>query len=217
MIGIIILVLVCLLFLGIGAWIVASIIKGPKFPDGYRFETTFSGKTATLIVDKSFPSLKNRNSNKVKAWVVSGKRIDAKDMVDKCAMAMLATETAFQKIGIDKANRNHVIFLFKTDKNFDNRPSWTTTAAAYSTEISGFFGTKKLDVAVIRTRYLTNMADKGQPAIHELTHMLNKAATGDYSYDHTDPDLWLGPGGRTSVEGEAMLQWVDLVEAFNDE
>jgi len=221
MIGIIILIVTVVTFLGIGAWALVKILRGPDFPKGYKFSAVVGGKTATIIVDKDLPSIKNKISNETEAWIVDGKIMQAKDVAEKCAVAMIATETIFHNRKITKASRPHVIFLFKTNKNFEaggDVGMWSDDnlkhVAAYSVELSGIFGTKRVDMVVIRTDYLSTIAEKGQPAVHELIHVLNKAATGDYSSDHTDPNLWLGPGGKTSIEGEATVKWTELVQTL---
>lgn len=220
--GLIILIITLLAFLGMGIWVIVSIVKGPKLPDGHRFEADFAGNKAILIVDKDIPSLKDKATGKVNAWIVEGLRVEADDLAKKCAIAIHATELAFKQKGVQKADEDRVVFYYQTDANYETGgaswwEAWSKGTAAYSTSMSGMFGTKRTPMAVIRVRHMKTTAERGQPAVHELVHILNMAAKGDYSHNHTDPLLWLGPGGTDSAEGIGVAQWADLVEAFDED
>ncbi len=220
MVGIIILIAVVLIFLVGIAWIIYNIISGPKLPKGVRVDFTQGGKTAIVIVDKG-KGIPVSHKNGVTNVFVDGENISLNEIAKKCAIAMLAVETSMQKKGIKNATMNKVVFEFRTDEQFEtsDSKSWSTQAkkfAAYSTEYVTIFRIKKVDVAMIRIRYLETIIRKGQPALHELVHILNRAATKNYGSDHSDPNLWLGAGGSNSVEGQSLVQWLDLVEAFDE-
>ena len=220
--GIIILIVTLLAFLAIIIWVVVKVVQGPKLPSGQKFEAVFAGNTAVLIVDNGIPALKDKNTNEVSGWLLNDGKIVASELAKKCAIAITAVETAFRQKGVEKADVNMVVFHYQTDEQFETGNAswwkdWAKNVAAYSVSLSGIFGIKKIPMAIIRARYLKDTHERGQPNIHELVHILNKAATGDYSHNHSDPLLWLGPGGVDSVEGIAVAQWADLVEAFEDE
>lgn len=220
--GLIILIATLVGFLGLGIYIIVMIAKGPKLPKGYKIKAKFGGNKATLIVDKEIPTIKDKDSGKVVAWLIGGKRVDGSELAEKCATAIATTEAAFKRKGVQKADVDHVVFYYQTDDNFETGTAswweaWAKDKAAYSTTINGMFGSNKTPMAVMRSKYMTTTVERAQPAIHELVHILNKAAGGDYSHKHTDPVLWLGPGGVDSAEGIAVEQWADLVEAFNED
>lgn len=219
--GLIILIATLLGFLALGIAIIVKVVKGPKLPEGHRFETKFAGNKAVVIVDKDIPAIKDKDTGEVVAWLIEGQRVEGADLAKKCAVAITATETAFKQKEVQKADVDRVVFYYRTDKNFESGSSWWKSwakrAAAYSTTLKGMFGSNETPMAVIRSKYLTTTAERGQPAIHELVHILNEAANGDYSHNHTDPKLWLGPGGVDSAEGIAVAQWADLVEAFSED
>jgi len=219
--GIIILVVTLLAFLGIGIYMVVRFVKGPKLPNGLRFEATFGGNKAIVIIDEDLPGLTNKESGKIDSWIVNDHKIVATDIAKKCAIAIHAAELAFKEKGVEKADVDVVVFNFKTSKAFETGNSdwwaeWSKGAAAYSSQLTGLFGSKVMPIAVIRTEFLQMTSERGQPAIHELMHILNKVAVSDYSYNHTDPALWLTAGQADSAEGITIRQWADLVEAFDD-
>lgn len=220
--GLIILIITLVAFLALGIFAVVMFVKGPKLPDGHKIEAEFAGNKAVLIVDKDVQSVKDKDSGEVVGWLVEGNRIDGQELAKKCAIAIAATETAFSRKGVQKADEDRVVFHYQTDKNYETGnaswwEAWSKGTAAYSTQLTGIFGTKKTPMAVIRSRYMQLTLDKGQPAIHELVHILNLAARGNYSHDHSDPVLWLGPGGVESAEGVGVAQFADLIEAFDEE
>lgn len=216
--GIIILVVTGLALLAGIIFVVVKLVKGPNLPKGHRFEANFGNNKAVIIVDEKLLSQKDLKTNEVNGWIVGGQIIDATDIAKKCAIAMAATETAFKRKGVENAHENMVVFTYRTDETFGDFTSWLKeSSSAYTIELSGIFGTKKTPTVVIRARHLKMTANRGQPVIHELVHVLSKAAKGNYSRNHSDPLLWLGPGGIDSAEGIAVAQWADLVEAFKDE
>jgi hypothetical protein len=193
--------------------------RKPRIPDGHRYEAKHAGNKAILVVDKDVESIKNTDG-KVNGWLVDGAIYKASSLVEKAAVAMQATELAFKEKGIAKADVDEVIIYFQTDKNFETGgPSWWAAwskgAAAYSTTAGAAIG-PGLPMAVIRSKHMKALEERGQPVIHELVHILNKEAGHGYQHAHDDADLWAGHGADT-VEGIGVRQWRDLVESLKDE
>jgi len=213
--GLIILIVTLVAFAAMGVYIIVKLVKGPDLPDGHKFEAEVNGNKAIVIIDKKLEGAVKATDGSVSSWIVDGKFQYGTELARKCATAIHATELAFKQKGVQKADESRVVFLFSTDETFESGSgwwqAWAKGAAAYSTSLSGIFGTKRTPMAVIRTKYITTVAERGQPAVHELVHILNEAASGDYSHNHTDPKLWLGPGGEESVEGLGVQKWKELI------
>lgn len=209
--GLIISIVTLLAFVVMGVYIVVSVVKGPKLPKGHKFEEVYEGNKAIVIVDDEVTGkIKNQNEQVV-SWLVDGNFIYGKDIAKKCAIAMHATEFSFQKNKIQNADEPQVVFHFTTNESFDKNPL-VKNAAAYSMILSGMFAIKKTPIAIIRADYLKHVSNEGQPVIHELVHILNKAAKGNFSHNHSDPNLWIGPGGEKSVEANSVKKWKELLE-----
>lgn len=219
--GLIILIVTLVAFVAMGIFLVVKAVRGPKLPDGHRFEAEWEGNKAIVIVDKKLEGAIKNDNGSVNSWLIEGKFYHGNDLAKKCAAAIHATELAFKNKGVEKADVNEVVFLFSTDETFETGSgwwqAWAKGAAAYATQLVGDFRIKVYYMAVIRTRYIKTVAKRGQPAIHELVHILNKEANGDYSHKHTDPKLWLGPGGQESAEGIGVQKWKELVGTPDDE
>jgi len=219
--GSIILIATIAAFVAIGIYMLVRILKGPKLPEGHQFVAEHKGNKAIVIIDKNLEGAIKNKDGSVISWVLNGKFYYGNDLAIKCAKAIKATELAFKEKGVEKADVSEVVFLFSTDATFEAGSkwwqAWAAGAAAYSTELVGDFRIKVLPMAVIRTKYIKTVSERGQPAIHELVHLLNKQANGDYSHSHTDPKLWLGPGGTGSVEGIGVQKWKEIVGTPDDQ
>lgn len=221
--GLIILIVTLLAFLALGIYVVVRLVQGPKIPDGHKFEAKWPGtkNKAIVVIDKKLEDVVKNSDGSVKSWLIGGKFYYGQELARKCAAAIQATELAFKEKGVEKADEDEVVFLFSTDETFESGSAWwqawSKGAAAYSTTLTGMFGAQKTPMAVIRTKHIKTVSERGQPAVHELVHILNKAASGDYSHNHTDPKLWLGPGGQESVEGIGVQRWKELVGTPDEE
>lgn len=200
-------------------FVVLGLTYGRKFkwPNGHRFETEFLGNKAILFVDEEVPTVLN-DSDEVVGWVLDGITYYAEDLVHKCAIAIQAVEVGFKEKGIKDASIDTLVIEFQTDYNFENPKtgpawwnSWSKNVAAYSGTVNRNMWGSKLPRAVIRSKYMKTLTERGQPVIHELVHILNKEAGLGYERTHTDANLWLGPGGHDSVEGIGVIQWKDLL------
>lgn len=216
-VGLIILIVTLLAFLAMAIFVIVKLVKGPDIPKGLKFEAKESDNKAVVVVSENAEGAIKNPKGEVVSWLVDGKFIYGADLAKACARAIHATELAFLEKGVQKADVDRVVFYFQTDDEFEGVgksaswwQAWSKGAAAYSTKIAGIFGFQQLPMAVIRTKYLDDVHDRGQPAIHELVHILNEAANGDYSHNHTDPKLWLGPGGVESAEGIGVQKWKEL-------
>ncbi len=209
--GIIILIVTIAAFLAMAIWVVVKIIMGPKLPEGHRFEHVFAGNKAVVIVGHDIENIKDQTTNITNSFLVEGSKYLAADLAEECARCIAATEQAFKEKGIPKADVNEVVFVFQSDEAFSKNAwsaDWAKDVAAYSTELSGMFGIKKVQIAIIRSKYIKTVVERGQPAIHEMVHILNKAAGSGYNHDHNDPNLW-DSNGADSIEAIAVRNWID--------
>jgi hypothetical protein len=217
--GIMVLVVMLLGFILVGVLGAMKAKKGPKIPDGHRLDASFGGSKAIVIVDKKLPGFSNKEFVESGGWIIEDTKISIRELTKRCAIAMYAVKSAFKEKGLKKTDESVIVFKFSTDETFEEGHSWWKAwakgATAYSTELSGIFRTNKTPMAVIRTKHLATTFQKGQPVLHELVHILCKGVNNDYSHDHTDHRLWIKSGGIDSIEGTAVRQWADLVEAFN--
>lgn len=218
--GIIILIVALAALLAMGIWALIKVLRGPNLPDGYRFEHKFAGNKAIVIVDKNIISFKDQSSGEVIGFLLAGTKYLASELVEKCATAIYATEQAFKEKAVPKADVSEVVFVFATDEEFEKYvyPKYQAKhVAAYSEERNGMFNIKKIDVAIIRSKYIKTVIERGQPAVHELVHILNKEAGVGYDQNHDESELWVGYGPNT-VEAIGVKNWIDLTNSLkNDE
>jgi hypothetical protein len=196
--GLIILIVVGIVFLAgiIGSIVV--IVKGPALPAGLKFEAVDNGNKATVIFDEAIAFLKDPTTKEIKSIVADGSIVSIDDITKACASAITTTELAFGQMGISKANLDEVIFVIKTDQRYEKEGGIAAlNSAAYSVEIVGFLGIKRKQVAVIRVKYAKTMVTSGEPAIHELVHILDKTAGSGYDTNHANIKLWDNFGQNT--------------------
>lgn len=211
--GLLILIATLLVMLVAAIFTIYKIFAGPKLPKGHRFESTYKGNEAIVLVDPKLDGLTNKKTGKVDRWIILGSVITGKELATACAKAIYAVELSFLEQGIEKAEKDSVVFSFQTDDTFENTPSapqwknWSKGAEAYSITISGVFGIKHKELAVIRTKFIKTVLSTGQPVIHELVHILHKTATEDENKVHDNALLWTGPGGDDSMESKAAAIW----------
>lgn len=171
-------------------------------------------------MDKNIETLKDPETKRPATFIAGGIKYQGADIAEKCAIAIQAAEQAFKQKNIEKADVEEVVFLFQTDKEFESGSEWwqqfSKNAAAYSKEATGLFGVKKMPWAVIRSKHLKSVSERGQPAIHELIHILNKDAGEGYNHKHDDPDLWSKHGSDTA-EAISVRNWADLVKSLKDD
>lgn len=214
-IGIVILVLTLAAFLAAGIAALVLWFKGPKLPKGHKFEHQFAGNKAIVVIEESISSIKDPAKNQVVEFLVDSQRFKGQDLAEKCAIAMAAIEQAFADKDIKNADIQTAVFLFKDDNSFNNTspvgPNWAKNVAAYSVTTGATFARPVVPMAVIRSKYMKSVAERGQPAIHELVHILNQDAGRGYQHDHTDANLWAGHGSDT-VESIAVVNWTDMVK-----
>jgi hypothetical protein len=155
----------------------------PRYPDGDHYEGTFRRHDVEVI------------------FAVKLKRADAKELVKRCAVATWAT--AFAVPPKAKGPLDHVCVYFVDDDDFESFPyRGLDKAAAFLTKTKGW---RPIPMAVIRSRYLEEMRDKGEPLIHELLH----AALGAYSEpdkdrDHSHMLAWRANAGVESWQAVAQ-------------
>lgn len=215
-VGIIILVVTLAAFLAVGIAALVLWLKGPKIPKGHRFEHQFAGNKAIVVVEEDITTIKDPSTNKVVEFLIDSQRFKGQDLAEKCAVAMAATETAFAAKGIKKADIEVAVFLFKSDTSFNNTspvgPEWAKGVAAYTVTTDSGFARPVVPMAVIRSKYMKSVTERGQPAIHELIHILNEDAGRGYQHDHSDSELWAGFGADT-IESKAVVNWTDMVKS----
>lgn len=208
--GVIIAIVSILAFLALGGFVLYKILSGPDLPNGYKFTKKMFNNEAFVFFSKG---MKRKNK---KTFIVGGQEISAEEITKKCCIAIHSTEEAFKQKGVGAAQVEDVVFLFQTDEEFEEGnewwKSWSKNVAAYSKIEKGFLGLSEIAWVVIREKHLPGVRDKGQPAIHELVHILNEVAGRGFSRSHKDADLWIGPGGSASVEGISVEKWHKLVE-----
>ena len=213
--GIIILIVTIAAFLAMGTWALIKALKGPDLPKGHKFVHKFAGNKAIVVMDKNLSSFKDPNTKKVAGVIIGGVKYMGSEVAEKCAVAIQATEQAFKQKDIKKADVDKVVFHFQADDEFEDGSEWwqqfSKNIAAYSKQYSAIFGAKPRYRATIRSKYLKSVSERGQPAVHELVHILNNDAGEGYNHDHSDPDLWNGHGSDT-VEAIGVRNWSDLVK-----
>lgn len=217
--GIIILIVTLAAFLAMGIWALVKTLKGPDLPEGHRFEHKFAGNKAVVIVGKDIENFKDPSTGKVNGFLLGGIKYMAAELTEKCAMAIHATEQAFKEKGVPKADVSEAVFVFRSDEEFEKNAwseAWAKNVAAYSEERSGMFNVKKAHLAIIRSKHVKTVMERGQPAVHELVHILNKEAGEGYNHNHDDPKLWVGHGSDT-VEAIGVRNWADLVNSLKDD
>lgn len=204
--GIVIAIIVAIAFLALGGWVLYKTLKGPSLPNGDKHSYTFGGNKAIVVIS---PGVKKQNGK----YVVDGNEYNGKKLAVDCAYAMSVTEQAFLEKDIQKADEDEVVFYFQSDEEFEEGngwwKSWSKNVAAYSKMEKGMFGVKKTPWAVIRSKHIKTVDQKGQPAIHELIHILNNQVSGDYNHAHDDEKLWVKHGSQT-VEAISVRNWCDL-------
>ena len=206
--GLIILIIVGLVFLAgiIGAIVV--IVKGPKLPDGLKFEAVDGNNKAIVIFDEAITFLKDPTTKEIKSLISDGSIVLIDDIAKSCAKAMTATELAFKQMGISKAEINEAVFVYKTDQRYEKEGDPTSPgSAAYSAEIIGFLGIKRKSVAIIRVKYAKTTVDSGEPVIHELVHLLDSVANHGYDVNHADIKLW-EKFGQNTVQAISQNLWL---------
>lgn len=214
--GIIVAIICILGFLATAGFVVYKILQGPKLPKGHVYKIKKNNNEITLVVDDKLAAEKKDSGGKPTSWFIEKDECSVEDLLNACAKSVECTEAAFADNGIEKADEERFIFYFATDDVFENlrgpaNVMWAKGVAAWSEIKSGMFGTNKTPAAIMRTKYMNDVIGRGQPLIHELVHILNRAASGDYSHNHTDSKLWLGPGGEKSVEGIAAKRFETTV------
>jgi len=182
----------------------------PKIPKGHQFTAKYRNCEALVIVDKRINTIRMKSTGKVIGFLVGGRQILGESMANACALAMYSAEWGFEQKKIEKAKEKIAIFHFKTSAEFDI--PWRGLSkkwAAYSSITGGNAFGAGLPMAVIRARYINGMLGTGQPAIHEMIHILNLAARKNYNHVHDDKVLW-SANSEKSVENLAVWKWSSL-------
>jgi hypothetical protein len=205
--GIIILIVVLVLFVLLVVGLLILAFKGPTLPEGMKFESINENNKAIVIFDTEIPMIKSSKTNEIVSVISDGSIISIDDVVKSCSRAMTITEKAFKEIGVDKADIDEVVFVYKTDSRYDREAGMASYSAAYTSEITGLFGIKKKYVVTIRAKYAKSTVESGEPPIHEMIHVLNKQAGRGYDALHGDAKLWAALG-QSTVQVIGDRQWV---------
>jgi hypothetical protein len=205
--GIIILVVVLVLFVLLTVGVLVMAFKGPTLPKGMKFESINEDNKAIVIFDTEIPMFKKPKTNEIVSILSDGSIVLIDDIVKSCSRAMTITEKAFKEIGVQKAEVDEVVFVYKTDSRYEKEAGMAAYSAAYTEELSGLLGIKKKHVVNIRLKYAKSTVESGEPPIHEMIHVLNKQAGRGYDALHGDDKLWAALGQNT-VQVVGDRQWI---------
>lgn len=212
--GLVVLVITAVAFLAIGIWLVVMTVKGPKLPPGHKFVTEYAGNKAVVVVDKKVENFGNSITGKVEGFFVGDERFTGKDLALKCASAIAAVKKAFQEKGLPVADVSKVVFVFRSTEEFEKNAwsvGWAKSTSAYSEEWNGDFNAKRIQVVVMRSKFMKTVSERGQPALHELVHVFNRKAGRGDNHKHDDKALWKNFGEDT-VESLSEKFFAELVQ-----
>ena len=193
--GMILLSVVVALFVAAGVYILCMWGR-PIFPVGHRVTAEYGSSTAHVVFYKNT----RLASNAVE-----------EEFARLCAMAVEAVATVGRR---SDASRNHDVCVWvQTQIEYNKHlPLGTSKSAAYITNVGFKFGWKPYPLIVMGERYMTLVAQTGNPVIHEMMHAIagasKQSVVGDIA--HSDGALWEAVGGNTSLESVAKSYYKTL-------
>lgn len=200
-----ILAVTLLVFVAAGGWFIWA-MRNWSWPEGNRFEASFKGFKATLIISDA--AIQELGLSELGAYEVA----------QKSAKAAWAANKAWEENPLDpnhsvKKRFSHTVVAIRTDAEFDGKNAevsqhWAAVLGKVKKRVGGSY----LPMTVTRTKYYDLILSTGEPVIHELCHQAVWDAPADgvklYDYRHQDSRLWVSAGDN-SMQGRARLHFLN--------
>ena len=163
---------------------VVLVIRGrkPRYPEGIRADTKPNGLHVVMVCE---PGECSKYTHK-------------QTLADHCHKAVMATVEAWEAKGLPgdvRGKLDGVCCLFLSDETYDQpvpgsdwAEAWVKGTAAYLAQVPQATGSGP-PMPVIRSRYIGDVIETGEPIIHECLHACCQAGGLGYR-DHDDPRVW---------------------------
>ena len=165
------------------------------YPRGYRVTSSYNGTHVTVV----FFGCTRRAK-----WVEDS-------IARMCVLAVSAVSSTGRRS--DTNRYEDVCVLIQTQNDYEkHRPLGLTQPVAYVGNMRFVMGWRPYPLVVMHERYLSLLAQTGNPVIHEMVHVVAGDGRGSYVGDvnHKDSALWESSGGSSSLECVAKKYYLKL-------
>jgi hypothetical protein len=182
-----------------------------KYPKGYKTVGKFDNVKITIIVDQdndSLAAIKDKNTNKIKNFIYNGQYVSFEDLKNYCINAVASTVAAYNQNMIQVKLPSELGIRFARNSHF-SESDYFKNAAGYADFANPKLFGRSVPLVVVKSKFLKNILDRGQPVIHELIHAFEFESNRSYDHNHKNEKLWESHG-RQSVESVSVQLWKDM-------
>lgn len=185
------------------------------YPKGNRFKSKNNGLDVVVIVDEDIKYVKSNSGDKI---IHNGTEIDMESLAFACGKASrLAKETFIEK-GFKGNKTKSVVFWFRLDEKYDefnpavNHPwwgDWVKRTNAFAQKLTRKMLGNGPGIVVCRDKFIPAIIERGQPAIHEVYHILmieNHLKHWRWDTGHKNDKVW-ATFGKDTAEAIAQNRW----------